>query len=138
LVSSRDSEEKVSSFAGEVVVADAGNQVDLRKAFDNIDVVFSAVGQSVSLFSDGVSFEEVDYDLNRNLIEGAVNAGIKRFVYISIKGADSASNYELAEVHKKVEDLLKVNNMNHTVIRPVGFFSGFNDWLIMGKKGVIP
>jgi len=138
LVSSKESEQKVRPYAGEVVVADAHDREDIQKVFNNVDVVFSAVGQSVSLFSDGVSFEEVDYDLNRNLIEGAVNAGIKRFVYISIKGADSASNYELAEVHKKVEDLLKVNNMDHTVIRPVGFFSGFNDWLIMGKKGIIP
>lgn len=138
LVSSKESEQKVRQYAGEVVIADARKQQELQPVLENVEIVFSSVGQSVSLYNDGTSFEEIDYGINRNLIEAAVNAGVRRFVYISIKGADSASEYKLAEVHKKVEDLLKQNDISYTVIRPVGFFSGFNDWLIMGKQGIIP
>lgn len=138
LVRSEESIEKVSPYATEVVLADAGSSNDLYDLFKGIDIVCSAVGQSVSLFKKGGSFEEIDYGINKNLIESAVKAGVSRFVYISIKGSDSASNYELAEVHKKVEDLPLTEKINQTVIRPVGFFSGFIDWLIMGKQGIIP
>src|SRR5690554_755747 len=138
LVRSQESVDKVSPYATEVAFADVNNPENLNDIFTGIDVVFSAVGQSVSLFKKGGSFEDIDYGINKNLVEAAVKAGVPRFVYISIKGADSASNYELAEVHKKVEDLLLTAKTNQTIIRPVGFFSGFIDWLIMGVQGIIP
>jgi uncharacterized protein YbjT (DUF2867 family) len=138
LVSSQESARRAGSFALNMVVADARNSDELQQAFEGIDVVFSAVGQSVSLFKEGGSFESIDYEINKNLIEGAANAGISRFVYVSIKGADEATGFTLAEVHKRVEDLLIQKNLNYTIIRPVGFFSGFNDLLIMGKQGIIP
>lgn len=138
LVSSQESAKRAGSYAHNMVVADARNPQELQQAFEGIDVVFSAVGQSLSLFSEGDSFEAIDFEINKNLIEGAASAGIKRFIYVSIEGADEASGLTLADVHKQVEELLIKMNFNHTIIRPVGFFSGFNDLLIMGKQGIIP
>ncbi len=138
LVRSQESAKRVGEYCSNVIVADARNPSELEQAFEGIDVVFSAVGRSVSLFSEGGSFEAIDYEINKNLVDGAANAGIKRFVYISIEGADKASDLKMGSVHKRVEDLLAQKQMNRTIIRPVGFFSGLNDLLIMGKKGIIP
>jgi uncharacterized protein YbjT (DUF2867 family) len=129
---------RLNPYTDDIVLTDASVPGNLRGIFKDVDVVFSAVGQSVSLFKKGGSFEKTDYGVNRNLIDAAIEQGVKRFVYISIKGADAASRFVMANVHKRVEDHLKMKNISHTVIRPVGFFSGFNDWLIMGKKGIIP
>src|SRR5690554_5698669 len=76
LVKSQDSVQKVNPYAAEVIVADARKPENLDHVFDDADVVFSAVGQSVSLFSNGGSFEEIDYGINKNLVEGAVKAGV--------------------------------------------------------------
>lgn len=138
LVRSQESAKKVSEYAPDVVVADAGNPTELKQAFDGVDVVFSAVGRSVSLFTEGDSFEETDWEINKNLIEGASGAGVKRFVYISIEGADEASDLKIGNVHKRVEDLLRQKFSDFTIIRPVGFFSGLNDLLILGKQGIVP
>lgn len=138
LVSSSESAEKIKPFTADVVIADARKNEQLAGACNGIDIVFSAVGQSVSLLDNAGSFEEIDYGINKNLVEEAVSAGVPRFVYVSIKGADVATTYEMAKVHKMVEDLLKEKKISHTIIRPVGFFSGFNDWIAMGKRGVIP
>jgi uncharacterized protein YbjT (DUF2867 family) len=130
---------KLNPYIDDIILTDATDKASLQGAFNEIDVVFSAVGQSVSLFSKGSgSFENIDFGVNRNLIDAAVEQGVKRFVYISIKGADAASGLVLANVHKRIEDHLKMKGIEHTVIRPVGLFSGFHDWLIMGKKGIIP
>lgn len=138
LVSSQESARQAGRYSQNLVVADARRPQELQQAFEGIDVVFSAVGQSVSLFSEGGSFEAVDYELNRNLIQGAARAGIGRFVYVSIEGADKASELTIGSVHKRVEDLLMQQKMSYTIIRPVGFFSGLNDLLTMGKQGIIP
>ena len=138
LVSSPESARKVESVTGEVVIADVRNSDELKEAFRDVDIVFSAVGQSVSLSDNSGSFEEIDFGINKNLIDGAVSAGVRRFIYVSIKGVDVATTYEMAIVHKRVEDYLKERKISYTIIRPVGFFSGFNDWIAMGKRGIIP
>jgi uncharacterized protein YbjT (DUF2867 family) len=130
--------ELLKKHTEDVVIADAGNPENMTKAFDGISAVFSSIGQSVSLFSKGGSFEKTDYEVNESLINSAVENKVERFVYISIKGIEKAPNLQMANVHMRVEDLLKKSGINFTAIRPVGIFSGFNDWLIMGKKGVIP
>lgn len=135
---SQEKAEMLRPYTDDVVIADATNAAELQGVFEDIEVLFSAVGQSVSLFTKGESFEKIDYGVNENLINAAVAAGVRRIVYVSIKGADAASGLTLADVHKRVEDLLKLRNINHTVIRPVGLFSGLNDLVIMGKQGAIP
>src|SRR5690554_915036 len=74
LVSSPESARRVKELTGDIVVADARNPLETEHVFKDVEIVFSAVGQSVSLYTDGTSFDEIDYGINRNLIEGAVNA----------------------------------------------------------------
>jgi uncharacterized protein YbjT (DUF2867 family) len=129
---------RLSQYTDDIVLTDASDIKNLNGVLQGIDVIFSSVGQSVSLFSKSGSFEKIDYGVNKNLIDAGIAQGAKRFVYISIKGADAASGFLMANVHKRIEDYLKIKSLPHTVIRPVGFFSGFHDLLILGKKGIIP
>lgn len=140
LVHSEQGESRVRTLTPDVVRADASDSPqELHGICDGIQLVISALGKSVSLFTHrGESFLESDFYANNNILEDARKAGVERFIYVSIKGADQASEFEIPKAHKMFEDALKSSGIAHTIIRPVGFFSGLNDLAIMAKRKLIP
>ena len=70
----------------EVFVAELTDPSTLDGLMDGIDIVFSSVG--ISRQRDGLTFEQVDYELNHLLIGLAEAADVERFVYVSMQGAD--------------------------------------------------
>lgn len=140
LVHSSDGMEGVLKYTDDVFAADAseGSQ-EVREVTAGIHTVISAMGKSVSLFSnDDNSFMENDFYGNNNLLQDALKHNVQRFLYVSIKGADTGVEYEIAKAHKRFEEALQASGIDHTIIRPVGFFSGLNDLAIMAKRKVIP
>ena len=140
LVHSPEGASKIAPFTSDVWQFDASKgSSEIKNITEDIPVVISAMGKSVSLFTDhGNSFLENDFLANDNLVRDAVKNNVKRFIYISIKGADMADDFEVARVHRKVEESLKKSGLDYTIIRPVGFFSGLNDLAIMAKRKLIP
>ncbi len=140
LVHSADGSEKVAKYTQDIWRADAseGNEI-IKDITKDVSIVISTLGKSVSLFTDrGKSFMENDFYANSNILDDAVKNGVKRFLYVSIKGAEKALEYEVAKSHKMFEDALEASGLDYTIIRPVGFFSGLNDLAIMAKRKVIP
>lgn len=140
LVFSNDGAEKVSQYTTDTWEADASKgNLEIKDITKDVSIVISAMGKSVSLFTNrGNSFLENDFYANSNLLDDALNNGVKRFIYVSIKGAEEASEFEIPRVHKMFEDALAASGIDHTIIRPVGFFSGLHDLAIMAKRKVIP
>ena len=140
LTHSKEGHQKVRSYTDDIWCANA--QEDLTKIkgiTKGVDYVISALGKSVSLFSPGPnSFFEIDYKANVNILQEAKENGVKRFFYISMKGAEEASEYTIPGIHKLMEDELKESGINYSIVRPVGFYSGLNDLVIMAKRKVIP
>ena len=62
-------------------------------------------------------------------------AGVKRFVYISMQGAENIMQLAITQAHEKVVDALKVSGMEYRVVRPCGYFSDMGVLLDMAKKG---
>ena len=140
LVHSTDGADKVSHYTSDIWKADAseGNQV-IKDITNDVSIVISTLGKSVSLFTNrGNSFMENDFYANSNILDDALKNNVKRFLYVSIKGAEKALEYEVAKSHKMFEDALEASGLDYTIIRPVGFFSGLNDLAIMAKRKVIP
>ncbi|HET8886463.1 MAG TPA: NAD(P)H-binding protein [Salinimicrobium sp.] len=127
---------ELDQLTGDVFVGDAAkNEID--GATSGISTVISALGKSVSLFTPTEeSFFESDFLANKNILDDAIKNGVKRFIYVSIKGADTG--YTIAQAHKMFEDALRESGIEYTIIRPVGFFSGLNDLAILAKRKVIP
>lgn len=140
LVYSSSGASKVAPYTEDIWKADASEGVtEIGGITKGVSHVFSAMGKSVSLFTnEGESFMESDFYANSNLLEDAVSNGVKRFIYVSIKGADTGQEYEIAKAHKKFEDALRASGLDYTIVRPVGFFSGLNDLVIMAKRKIIP
>ena len=117
----------------EVFVGEITKPETLTGLMDGIDLVFSSVG--ISRQRDMLTFDQVDYQCNQNLIDLAVAAGVKRFVYVSMQGAENIMQLAITQAHEKVVDALKASGMEYRVVRPCGYFSDMGVLLDMAKKG---
>lgn len=119
-------------FLGEVTRPDT-----LEGLMDGIDIVYSSVG--ISRQRDGLTFEQVDYQGNRNLIDLCERADVKKFVYVSMQGAENILNLAITDTHERVVKDLQASTMDYSmkyaIVRPCGFFSDMGMTLDMAKKG---
>ncbi|MFP4097075.1 MAG: NAD(P)H-binding protein [Cyclobacteriaceae bacterium] len=135
---SADKKAEIARLCDEVVVADLTRPQDLRGICEGVDIVLSTVGKSVSLFTNSpLTFMDLDFRGNLNLLEEARRAGVKRFVYVSIFGSETSPRLRQGWA----QEMFAQNVMHYfpscTIIKTVGTFSGLNDLLIMGKTGLV-
>lgn len=123
----------VRSDCDEVCVAQATTAEALASFFDDIDVAFSSIG--ISRQRDGLTFDQVDYQVNKRLIELASRAGVKKFVYVSLWDPGAVANLEIVRAHEKVVKELEASGMSYSVIRPSGYFSDMGALLDMARRG---
>lgn len=140
LVLSGNGAETVAPYTTDICKADASKgSLQIKDVTKDVSTVVSTMGKSVSLFTNrGNTFLENDFYANSNLLDDALKNGVQRFVYVSIKGAEEASEFKIPKAHRMFEDALEASGMDYTIIRPVGFFSGLHDLAIMAKRKVIP
>jgi uncharacterized protein YbjT (DUF2867 family) len=117
----------------ELFVGELGKPETLAGLMDGVDVVFSSVG--ISRQRDGLTFEQVDHQYNRRLIELAEAAGVQRFVYVSMQGAEQLMHLEITRAHEKVVQRLRESPMSHGIVRPCGYFSDMGALYDMASKG---
>lgn len=99
----------------------------------NIDWVFSTIG--ITRQQDGMTYMDVDYQGNANLLHCALSDGVEAFQYISAINGDRLRHLKIFEAKEKFVDELKASGMNYSVMRPNGFFSDMRDFLDMAKGG---
>src|SRR5690625_223732 len=66
----------------EVVIGDITKPATLKYICTNIDYVFSSVG--ITRENNGLTFEEVDYQGNVNLLREAEQSHVSKFMYIHV------------------------------------------------------
>lgn len=119
--------------ADEVVRAEVTRPETLEGVCNGIDVVFSSVG--VTKQKDGLTFQDVDYQGNRNLLEAARRAGVGKFIYVSVLDGPALTHLEIIRAHEDFVAELKSSGISYTVIRPTGFFSDMGEYVAMARKG---
>lgn len=117
----------------EVFVGEISKPETLAGVMEGIDLVFSSVG--ISRQRDGLTFEQVDYQCNKNLIDLAVQASVKRFTYVSMQGAENIMQLAITQAHEKVVQALKNSGLEYRIVRPCGYFSDMGVLYDMAKKG---
>jgi uncharacterized protein YbjT (DUF2867 family) len=113
-------------FVGEVTQPET-----LRGLCDGIDIVFSSIG--ITRQRDKVSFMDVDYRGNKNILDLAVQAAVKKFIFISVHNADKIES--LATARELFVADLKKSGLDYAVIRPTGYFSDMSEYLKMADSG---
>jgi len=101
----------VEPFEGNV--ADAGS---LQGAADGCDAVLHIVGIAEEHPPEG-TFQKINIDGTRHMLDEAKRAGVRRFVYVSSLGADvGKSDYHRSKL--EAEKLVQASGLDWTIIRP--------------------
>ena len=115
-----------------------GVEIAVGDAFDksSIDDVLSGGGYTAVVSTLGSGFRDrkrVDFEGNRNLIDSAKNAGVDRFVLVTMIGIGDSSQAvpdnvkrmfsEVIELKTLAEDYLKESGLSYTILRPGGLLS---------------
>ncbi|QYJ85684.1 SDR family oxidoreductase [Shewanella mesophila] len=118
----------------QVLLAQVTNPDEVRGVCDGVDVVISCLG--ITRQKDGLSYMDVDYQANLNLLEEAKRAGVKKFIYVSAFNAQKYPQVRLLSAKERFANiLLKSNDIVPCVIRPNGFFSDITEIYNMAKAG---
>ena len=123
----------VGESVDEVFVGEITRPETLKGLMDGVDCVFSSIG--ISRQRDGLTFEQVDHQANRLLVELAKQARVAKFVYVSLWGQDEIRHLEIVRAHEKVVAALEDSGLAHCIVRPSGYFSDMGVLLDMARKG---
>jgi uncharacterized protein YbjT (DUF2867 family) len=135
LVRSPHAVERLWNTTDEIVHGEVTEPETLEGVCDDIDVVFSSVG--ITRQKDGLSFRDVDYHGNLNLLRAARRAGVKRFVYVSVFGGPGLRHLDIVDAHEAFVDKLRGSGIDFAVLRPTGYFSDLGELVKMARKGRI-
>ncbi len=119
--------------ADEVVEAEVTRPETLEGVCDDVDAVFSSIG--ITRQRDGLTFRDVDYQGNKNLLEAALEAGVEKFVYVSALHGPKLRHLDIVDAHEAFVDELKATGIEYAVLRPTGYFSDLGEVLSMARKG---
>lgn len=125
----RDSE-NVESIKAEVT-----NPQTLENLCDGVDTLISTVG--ITRQKDGLSYMDVDYQANMNLLNEAKRSGVKKFIYISVLNGENLQNVQICFAKERFVSALKKSGIDYCVVRPNGFFSDMAEFYNMAKNGTI-
>jgi uncharacterized protein YbjT (DUF2867 family) len=127
----------LEALGAQIIVGDALRPETLMPALDGTAIVFSCLGQSVSLdmANRGPGYHAVDYVGNHNLIAAAKAAGVQRFGYVSVFRAELFPQLAYMRAHADVAAELRSAGLAHAIICPTGFFSAFDAILDMARSG---
>ena len=125
--------EPVRDAVEEVFTADATDPRALAGCCDGVDAVISTIGLVGK--AGGQTCWDVDYGANRNLLEEAGRAGVATFVYTSVVRAPALEKLQLVRAKRAFEQDLRSSGMAYTILLPNGYFSDFDQYLAMARKG---
>ncbi len=116
-----------------IMVGEVTQPETLRGIMEGIDTVISTVG--ITRQKDGLTYMDVDYQANMNLLNEAKAAGVRKFIYISAINGEKMRHLKIMAAKEKFVDTLKSSGLDYAIIRPNGFFSDMRDFLDMAKGG---
>jgi uncharacterized protein YbjT (DUF2867 family) len=121
LVRKTSSEEKVKALKQlgvHTVEGDLKDRNSIKKALSGIFRVISTASSTISM-QPGDSIQTVDHQGQSDLIDEAVAAGVKQYIFVSV--APGTPDCPLISVKHKVEKKLIATSMNYTILQPTFF-----------------
>ena len=117
----------------QLAIAEVTQPETLKGICNDVEVVISTIG--ITRQKNGLTYMDVDYQANLNLLREAQKAGVKKFIYISAINGDKMRHLKIFEAKEAFVDELKKSGLEYVVVRPNGFFSDMRDFLEMAKSG---
>jgi uncharacterized protein YbjT (DUF2867 family) len=121
--------------ADEIIKAEVTDPKTLEGICDQIDCVISVVG--ITRQKDGLTYMDVDYQANVNLLNEALKSKAKKFIYVSALNGQHLRHLKIAQAKERFADKLKASGIAYTIFRPNGFFSDMLEVLEMARRGTV-
>ncbi len=128
-----ESQKEIFDSVDDFFVGQAAEINSLHGITKDVSWVFSALG--ITRQKDGLTYMDVDYQGNSNLLAKAMENGVESFQYISAINGDNLRHLKIFEAKERFVDELKNSGIGYCILRPNGFFSDMRDFLDMAKKG---
>lgn len=139
LTRQEQSQIKLQPYATQIHLGDAANPASLRGVCDGVDVVVSCMGASLALnLKQRASYDVIDYQANLYLLQEAKQAGVARFVYVSVHPGPGYQHTRYVQAHLAFEAALQASGLSFTIIRPSGLFIAMEEFLKLAQKGIVP
>lgn len=117
----------------EIIKAEVTQRKTLADTCRGIDVVISTLG--ITRQKDGLTYMDVDYQANKNLLDEAIQNGVKKFIYVSVLHGDELTHLKLCEAKERFVKELQHSGLEYCIIRPSGFFSDIREIYNMALNG---
>lgn len=135
LVRNPEKFKKLGIQVDEVFQAEITDESSLKNCCENIDTVISTIG--ITKQKDGLTYMDVDYQANLNLLKEAKNSGVKKIIYVSVLNGAKLKKLSICEAKEKFVEELRHSGLDFCIIRPNGFFSDMTEFYNMAKSGRI-
>lgn len=127
-------EPAIDRTADELFVGEATRPETIADVCKGMDLVFSSLGMTRPDFVH--TSMEVDYQANLSILNLAIAAGVKKFVYVSVFNADRMMEVQNIKAHERFVSELKQSGIDYAVVRPTGYFSDMGQYLAMARNGI--
>ncbi|NVO28903.1 SDR family oxidoreductase [Donghicola sp. C2-DW-16] len=117
------------------IQAEATRPETLRGVMAGADLVISALG--ITRQRDGLTYRDVDYQANLNLLQEALHVGVPHFAYVHVLNAGRMPEVPLVAAKSAFVRALQGAAIRSTVIAPSGYFSDMGDFFAMAEAGRI-
>jgi uncharacterized protein YbjT (DUF2867 family) len=123
----------VSQYVDDLFIGQATQPETLIGVCKGIEIVVSCLG--ITKQKDGLTYMDVDYQGNKNLLNEAIAENVSRFMYISVFNANKLCHLEIVKAKERFADELKETDLEHIIVRPNGFFSDMKEFFNMARRG---
>jgi len=111
----------LKEWGAELVRGNICEPETLPPALEGVTAIIDA---ATARATDSLSIKQVDWDGKVALIQAAVAAGVKRYIFFSILDAEKYTHVPLMEIKRCTEAFLAESGLNYTILRPCGFLQG--------------
>jgi uncharacterized protein YbjT (DUF2867 family) len=122
-------------IASELFEGEATRPESLNGLMKDIDLVISSLG--ITRQRDNLSYRDVDFQANDNLLNLAQEANVEHFAYVHVLHAKAMKGVPLVDAKQAFAEKLQAAPIRSTLICPSGFFSDMADFYSMSKSGRI-
>ena len=119
----------------EVVEAEVTQPDTLQGVCKGVHKVISTVG--ITRQKDGLTYEQVDFQANKNLLDEALREGVRKFIYVSVFKGETMRHIAIGAAKERFVDTLKTSGLDYCIIRPSGFYSDMTLFFEMAKEDII-
>lgn len=128
-------EPPIADLVDEVFVGEVTKPETLRGLCEGIDVVFSSIG--ITRQTERLSYMDVDYRGNRNLLDRAVEASVRKFIFNHVFHSHLLQSLEVIKAKEKFIGELRKTGMEYAIVCPTGLFNDMSEFLGMARKGTV-